>query len=55
MKRPPYSASESIFGRGMVQFIVGMGVVMSALAIGAAWGLRHEAATRAGRRCCSRP
>ena len=42
MKRPPYSANESVFGRGMVQFIIGIGIIMSALAIGAAWGLWHE-------------
>ena len=42
MQRPPYTASESIFGRGMVQFIIGIGVIMSLLAIGAAWGLWHE-------------
>ena len=41
MQRPPYSASESIFGRGMVQFIIGIGAIMSVLAIGAAWGLWH--------------
>ncbi len=46
MKRPPYTASESIFGRGMVQFIIGIGIVMSALAIGAAWGLWHGADPR---------
>ena len=42
MKRPPYTANESVFGRGMVQFIIGIGIIMSALAIGAAWGLWHE-------------
>ena len=42
MKRRPFSANESVFGRGMVQFIIGIGIVMSALAIGAAWGLWHE-------------
>ncbi len=39
MKRPPYTANESVFGRGMVQFIVGIGIIMSVLAIGAAWEL----------------
>jgi Ca2+-transporting ATPase len=42
MKRPPYTANESVFGRGMVQFIIGIGIIMTALAIGAAWGLWHE-------------
>ena len=31
MQRPPYTASESIFGRGMVQFIIGIGAIMSCL------------------------
>ncbi len=39
MSRPPYSATESIFGRGMAQFIIGIGIVMSILSIGAAWEL----------------
>jgi Ca2+-transporting ATPase len=39
MKRPPYSALESVFGRGMVQFIIAMGIIMSIIAIAAAWGL----------------
>jgi Ca2+-transporting ATPase len=36
MQRPPYSSEESIFGRGMVPFIIVFGVVMSivALAVG---------------------
>jgi Ca2+-transporting ATPase len=38
MKRPPYSATESVFGRGMVAFIIGIGVVMSILSIGAGLG-----------------
>jgi Ca2+-transporting ATPase len=33
MKRPPYSSSESIFGRGMVPFIVVIGIVMSLISI----------------------
>jgi Ca2+-transporting ATPase len=33
MHRPPYSSSESIFGRGMVPFIVAIGVVMSLVSI----------------------
>jgi Ca2+-transporting ATPase len=41
MQRPPYSATESIFGRGMVQFILGIGIVMSVISIGAAWELWH--------------
>jgi P-type Ca2+ transporter type 2C len=39
MKRPPYSAAESIFGRGMVPFIIGIGMIMSVVSIGAAWEL----------------
>ena len=46
MQRPPYTASESVFGRGMVRFIIGIGVIMSVLAIGAAWGLWHAADPR---------
>jgi P-type Ca2+ transporter type 2C len=42
MQRPPYTANESVFGRGMVQFIIGIGIIMSALAIGAAWGLWNK-------------
>jgi Ca2+-transporting ATPase len=38
MKRPPYSATESVFGRGMVAFIIGIGIVMSILSIGAGLG-----------------
>jgi Ca2+-transporting ATPase len=34
MKRRPYSSEESIFGRGMVSFIIGMGIVMSVISIG---------------------
>ena len=34
MKRPPYSSTESVFGRGAVPFIIGMGIVMSILALG---------------------
>ena len=41
MKRQPYTANESVFGRGMVQFIVGIGIIMSVLSIGAAWELWH--------------
>jgi Ca2+-transporting ATPase len=33
MKRPPYSSSESIFGRGMVQFILYAGLVMSTVSV----------------------
>jgi Ca2+-transporting ATPase len=39
MKRPPYSATQSIFGRGMAQFIIGIGIVMSIISIAAAWEL----------------
>jgi Ca2+-transporting ATPase len=40
MRRPPYSSKESIFGRGLVPFVVVMGVVMSlTLGIGA-WAFR---------------
>ncbi len=43
MKRPPYSSEEGVFGRGLVVFIVVMGVVMSliALAIGV-WAFRSH-------------
>jgi Ca2+-transporting ATPase len=34
MKRPPYSSSESIFGRGMIPFILFFGVFMSIVSIG---------------------
>jgi Ca2+-transporting ATPase len=39
MKRPPHSQAEGIFGREMVRFIVVIGVLMSILAIAAAWEL----------------
>ena len=39
MKRPPYSATESIFGGGMARFIVGIGAAMSIISIVAAWEL----------------
>jgi len=39
MKRPPYSAAENIFGRGMVQFIIGIGAAMSIISIVSAWEL----------------
>ncbi len=42
MKRPPYSSSESIFGRGMVQFIFFAGVIMSIIAITAGYFFWHE-------------
>jgi P-type Ca2+ transporter type 2C len=41
MRRPPYTASQNIFGRGMVQFILGFGTLMSLISIGAAWELWH--------------
>ena len=34
MKRPPYSSEESIFGRGLVAFLIVMGVVMSLISLG---------------------
>src|SRR4030067_3227319 len=34
MRRPPYSSTESVFGRGMVSFIIAMGVVMSLISLG---------------------
>jgi Ca2+-transporting ATPase len=34
MKRPPYSSEESIFGRGLVGFVVVTGVVMSLISLG---------------------
>ena len=41
MRRPPYSSEESIFGRGMVQFIMVMGFVMSIVALGiGVWAYR---------------
>ena len=39
MHRPPYSATESVFGRGMPRFIVVFGVVLSLIAIGSGFGL----------------
>ena len=42
MQRPPYSATESVFGRGMPTFIISFGIVLSILAIGAGYGLWHE-------------
>ncbi len=42
MNRPPYSATESVFGRGMVQFIILFGIILSLIAIGAGFGLWRE-------------
>ncbi len=42
MKRPPYSAAESIFGRGMAPFILIIGALMSIACIGSAWELWRE-------------
>jgi Ca2+-transporting ATPase len=42
MHRPPYSATESVFGRGMPTFIIVFGVALSLLAIGAGFGLWRE-------------
>ena len=39
MNRPPYSATESVFGRGMPRFIIVFGIVLSIIALGAAFGL----------------
>jgi Ca2+-transporting ATPase len=39
MERPPYSATESVFGRGMPTFIIVFGVVLSIIAIGSGYGL----------------
>ena len=39
MQRPPYSATESVFGRGMLQFIGLFGVILSIIAIGSSYGL----------------
>ncbi len=33
MRRPPYSSSESIFGHGMLTFILGMGAIMSLISL----------------------
>ena len=41
MKRPPYTANESIFGRGMVQFIIGIGIIMSVTRNRRGLGLWH--------------
>jgi P-type Ca2+ transporter type 2C len=46
MKRPPYSATESIFGKGMGWFILIVGAIMSLIVIGAAWGLWHDGDAR---------
>jgi len=39
MKRPPYSATESVFGRGMPTFIIIFGIVLSILALLTGYGL----------------
>ena len=36
MERPPQAATESIFGHGMIPFIVSLGIVMSVASIGVA-------------------
>jgi P-type Ca2+ transporter type 2C len=41
MKRPPYSQASGIFGREMILFITVIGVLMSVIAIAAAWELWH--------------
>ena len=35
----PYSATESVFGRGIIQFIIIIGILMSVIAIAASYGL----------------
>ena len=42
MARPPYSATQSVFGRGMPTFIMVFGVVLSVLALGTGYGLWAE-------------
>jgi P-type Ca2+ transporter type 2C len=37
MRRPPYSSKESIFGRGMASWILGLGAVMSVVSIAVGW------------------
>ncbi len=45
MKRPPYSSSQSIFGRGMVAFIIGLGLVMSLVTLGVGyWSFQQGSA-----------
>jgi len=39
MKRPPYSSSEGVFGRGATRFILGMGFIMSLIALGTGYFL----------------
>ena len=39
LKRPPYSATESVLGRGMLQFILVVGVIISVMALAAGFGL----------------
>ncbi len=41
MKRPPYPQASGIFGREMILFIAAIGVLMSVIAIAAAWELWH--------------
>ncbi len=42
MNRPPYSATESVFGRGMVTFIIVFGIVLSIAALGGGYWLWRE-------------
>jgi Ca2+-transporting ATPase len=37
MRRPPYSSKESIFGRGMTYWILGLGVLMSIVSVAVGW------------------
>jgi len=41
MRRPPVSAGESIFGRGMGPFVLVFGALLSFVVMGAAWALWH--------------
>ncbi len=42
MARPPYSATQSVFGRGMPTFIIVFGVALSILSLGTGYGLWAE-------------
>ena len=37
MKRPPFSSTESVFGRGMIAFITGLGLMMSLISLATGW------------------
>jgi Ca2+-transporting ATPase len=38
MRRPPFSSTESVFGRGAARYIVGMGLFMSVVALAVGYG-----------------